>query len=169
MGFGEVAAQVFSLYGREEYEQALGVVQGARHNYPEEDNDLSFWEACLLGCAGPAKRSGSSPKVSTGENGGLRESSPTRTTLRGDAGLRDRYAGTKRRLAETTSDSERYGTSKSAVIEKILAMGGLSETERASIRLVNDLSRARRARADAVMTDDGRRLVETVPVVAVMG
>ncbi|MGH8926173.1 MAG: alpha/beta hydrolase [Acidimicrobiia bacterium] len=48
MAFEDVATRVFALYGSRDYREALTVVQNARREYPEEDNDLTFWEACLL-------------------------------------------------------------------------------------------------------------------------
>lgn len=48
VGFNEVANRVFALYDSGEYGEALTVVQNARSEYPEQDNDLTFWEACLL-------------------------------------------------------------------------------------------------------------------------
>jgi predicted esterase len=48
VGFNDVANRVFALYGSGEYGRALIVVQDARSEYPEQDNDLTFWEACLL-------------------------------------------------------------------------------------------------------------------------
>lgn len=52
-----MAAQVFSLYGDADYEAALAVAQDARTSYPEEDNTLTFWEACLLARSGRKEES----------------------------------------------------------------------------------------------------------------
>jgi len=46
--FNDIGNRVFALYGSGEYGEALIVVQNARSDYPEQDNDLTFWEACLL-------------------------------------------------------------------------------------------------------------------------
>jgi predicted esterase len=46
--FEDVANRVFALYGSGEYGEALTVIYNARSVYPEQDNDLTFWEACLL-------------------------------------------------------------------------------------------------------------------------
>ena len=48
VGFNDIGNRVFALYGSGEYGEALTVVQNARSEYPEQDNDLTFWEACLL-------------------------------------------------------------------------------------------------------------------------
>lgn len=55
MAFGEVASRVFDLYGRSEYARALATVRDARRDFPEEDHDLTFWEACLLARCGRAE------------------------------------------------------------------------------------------------------------------
>jgi predicted esterase len=46
--FQDVATRVFSLYRGADYKSALAVAQNARNSHPEEDNTLTFWEACLL-------------------------------------------------------------------------------------------------------------------------
>jgi predicted alpha/beta hydrolase family esterase len=46
--FQDVATRVFSLYREADYRSALAVAQDARLSHPEEDNTLTFWEACLL-------------------------------------------------------------------------------------------------------------------------
>lgn len=48
MTFEDVASRVFSLYREADYKSALAVAQDARLSHPEEDNTLTFWEACLL-------------------------------------------------------------------------------------------------------------------------
>lgn len=48
MTFEDVASRVFSLYRVADYKSALAVAQDARLSHPEEDNTLTFWEACLL-------------------------------------------------------------------------------------------------------------------------
>lgn len=48
MSFQDVATRVFSLYREADYESALAVALDARISHPEEDNTLTFWEACLL-------------------------------------------------------------------------------------------------------------------------
>jgi hypothetical protein len=48
VSFQQVATRVFALYGEKDYRAALDVVLDARTSHPEEDNILTFWEACLL-------------------------------------------------------------------------------------------------------------------------
>lgn len=60
MSFQQVATQVFALYGEKDYRAALDVVLDARTSHPEEDNILTFWEACLLARLG---RSGDAVEI----------------------------------------------------------------------------------------------------------
>lgn len=48
MTFEDVASRVFSFYRGADYKSALAVAQDARVSHPDEDNTLTFWEACLL-------------------------------------------------------------------------------------------------------------------------
>lgn len=52
MGFHDVANRVFALYSRQDYEAAVKVVQDARSGLPDRDNNLTFWEACILAKGG---------------------------------------------------------------------------------------------------------------------
>lgn len=52
MSFGDAVNRMFALYGQQDYEAALRVVRQARNDYPEQDNRLTFWAACLLARAG---------------------------------------------------------------------------------------------------------------------
>lgn len=52
MSFNQVAGEVSELYGRGDFIAAMALVQGARSRFPEEDNTLTFWEACLLSRTG---------------------------------------------------------------------------------------------------------------------
>ena len=57
MTFPDVAARVLSLYREDDYKAALAIAQDARISHPEEDNLITFWEACLqarLGRTGEA-------------------------------------------------------------------------------------------------------------------
>jgi GrpB-like predicted nucleotidyltransferase (UPF0157 family) len=56
-----------------------------------------------------------------------------RETLRADAELRNEYSAVKRQVAATAADIYEYGRGKDAMIQTILARGGLTEQERASI------------------------------------
>jgi predicted esterase len=55
MGFSDLANRMFGLYRDGEYEGALELVQDAYDKYPDEDNNLTFWEACLLARVGQAQ------------------------------------------------------------------------------------------------------------------
>jgi GrpB-like predicted nucleotidyltransferase (UPF0157 family) len=63
----------------------------------------------------------------------LRNHLGVRDVLRSDAALREEYASVKKRVSATASDIDDYGRGKSAVVQRILAAAGLTETERASI------------------------------------
>ena len=60
----------------------------------------------------------------------LRNHLGLRDTLRARPDLRDRYGALKQRLARTTADLEEYGRGKSALVQEILAVAGLTEAER---------------------------------------
>lgn len=85
----------------------------------------------------------------------LRNHLALRDVLSRDRELRDRYAAVKRGLAGQTLDTEHYGASKSDIIDEILAQGGLSELERATIRSGNESIVARREGDDELIADDG--------------
>ena len=56
-----------------------------------------------------------------------------RDTLRADKDLRDEYAAVKKQVGATAANIDDYGRGKNAILQKILAEGGMSDTERASI------------------------------------
>jgi GrpB-like predicted nucleotidyltransferase (UPF0157 family) len=56
-----------------------------------------------------------------------------RDTLRSNVELRDEYAEVKRTAGTTAADMFEYGRAKNAVIQKILAVAGLSDAERRAI------------------------------------
>jgi GrpB-like predicted nucleotidyltransferase (UPF0157 family) len=63
----------------------------------------------------------------------LRNHLAVRDTLRRDAGLREEYAAVKRRLGATAADIDEYVRGKNAIVLRILAAAGLSETDRSEI------------------------------------
>ncbi len=63
----------------------------------------------------------------------LRNHLVVRDTLRADADLRNEYAEVKRQVGASAANIDDYGRGKNAMVQKILAVGGLSYTERASI------------------------------------
>ena len=56
-----------------------------------------------------------------------------RDILRTDADLRQQYAAVKRRVGATAGDIDDYGRGKNAMVQRILAAAGLTDTERAAI------------------------------------
>ncbi|MEQ7123728.1 GrpB family protein [Actinopolymorpha sp. B11F2] len=63
----------------------------------------------------------------------LRNHLVVRDTLRSDADLRDEYATVKKQVGATAATIDDYGRGKNAMVQKILAEGGVSDVERASI------------------------------------
>jgi GrpB-like predicted nucleotidyltransferase (UPF0157 family) len=63
----------------------------------------------------------------------LRNHLAVRDTLRADPALREQYAAVKRRVGATAANIDEYGRGKNAMIQRILAAAGLTDTERASI------------------------------------
>lgn len=47
MEFSTVADQVYTLYGKARYSDAISLIDDARQALPEHDSRLTFWEACL--------------------------------------------------------------------------------------------------------------------------
>jgi GrpB-like predicted nucleotidyltransferase (UPF0157 family) len=56
-----------------------------------------------------------------------------RDILSADADLRSEYAAVKKQVGATAANIDDYGRGKNAVLQKILAEGGMSDAERASI------------------------------------
>lgn len=48
MGFNDLANRMFALYGKQDYQGALDVVEEARDSHGDRDTELTFWEACLV-------------------------------------------------------------------------------------------------------------------------
>jgi GrpB-like predicted nucleotidyltransferase (UPF0157 family) len=63
----------------------------------------------------------------------LRNHLAVRDTLRADPALREQYAAVKRRVGAVAANIDEYGRGKNAMIQRILAAAGLTDTERASI------------------------------------
>lgn len=63
----------------------------------------------------------------------LRNHLCVRDTLRSNPALREEYASVKRRVSATAASIEQYGRGKNAMVQRILATGGMSDAERASI------------------------------------
>jgi GrpB-like predicted nucleotidyltransferase (UPF0157 family) len=69
----------------------------------------------------------------------LRNHLGLRAILRGDQQLRDEYAAVKRQMAAATTDIDVYIDGKSAVVQRILAVAGLTDTELDEIAAINRL------------------------------
>ena len=67
----------------------------------------------------------------------LRNHLGVREVLRANAALRDEYAAVKRQAGAHAANIDEYGQAKSAVVQKILAAAGLTESERAAIASSN--------------------------------
>ncbi|MBZ5737123.1 GrpB family protein [Nocardioides mangrovi] len=63
----------------------------------------------------------------------LRNHLGVRDILRADPALRDEYSEVKRRAGAVASDIDDYGSRKNAMVQRLLAAAGLSETDRSSI------------------------------------
>jgi len=63
----------------------------------------------------------------------LRNHLAVRDILRLEPGLKEEYADVKRRVGAVATNIEEYGQGKNAIVQRILAAAGLTETERASI------------------------------------
>ena len=63
----------------------------------------------------------------------LRNHLCVRDTLRSRAALRDEYAAVKKRVAVSAATIDDYGRGKNAVVQRILAAGGMSQADRAAI------------------------------------
>jgi GrpB-like predicted nucleotidyltransferase (UPF0157 family) len=67
----------------------------------------------------------------------LRNHIGVRDVLRSDDALRTEYADVKKRLARDVDDIDEYVEGKSAVLQRILERGGLTDDERATIGEIN--------------------------------
>ena len=63
----------------------------------------------------------------------LRNHLAVQDILRADPELRERYAAVKRSAGATAADIDEYGRAKNAMVQRILAAGGLTDAERAAI------------------------------------
>lgn len=52
MDFNVMARQMFALYGKGRFDEALALLNGAQDAHPDEDGTVTFWRACLLGVSG---------------------------------------------------------------------------------------------------------------------
>jgi GrpB-like predicted nucleotidyltransferase (UPF0157 family) len=85
----------------------------------------AFWE--------PERLIGTDTYVVVENLRALRNHLAVRDALRANAALRQEYGVTKKRVGATAVDIYEYGAGKNEVVQRILAVAGLSETERTSI------------------------------------
>jgi GrpB-like predicted nucleotidyltransferase (UPF0157 family) len=90
-------------------------------------------EAHGLGFKEPDRLAGTNTYVIAAGSLSLRNHLAVRDTLRADPVLREEYAAVKRRLGATAADIDEYRRGKNATVQRILAAGGLTDAERASI------------------------------------
>lgn len=81
----------------------------------------------------PARLAGTNTYVVVDGSLALRNHLAVRTILRRDPDLRDAYAAVKRHVAASAAKIDEYGRGKTAFIQRMLALAGLSEAERAAI------------------------------------
>ena len=57
MDFNAVTQRMFALYGQERYDEAITLLEEAAAEFPDRDQGITFWRACLLGVSGRAAES----------------------------------------------------------------------------------------------------------------
>lgn len=82
----------------------------------------------------PARLAGTNTYVVVNGSLSLRNHLCLRDALRADAVLRDEYAAVKKTAATVASNIDEYGKLKSPIIQRILAIGGLSAEELSSVQ-----------------------------------
>jgi GrpB-like predicted nucleotidyltransferase (UPF0157 family) len=85
----------------------------------------AFWE--------PDRLAGTNTYVVVAGSLALRNHLAVRDTLRADPDLRAEYGEVKKRIGAMAADIYEYGAGKNDTVQRILAVSGLSEEERASI------------------------------------
>ena len=81
----------------------------------------------------PERLAGTNTYIVVAGSLALRNHLAVRETLRANADLLREYAAVKRRAGATAANIDDYGHAKNATVQKILAVAGLTQTERASI------------------------------------
>ena len=81
----------------------------------------------------PARLAGTNTYVIVDGSLSLRNHLAVRDALRADPALREQYAAVKRQVGAMAANIDEYGRGKNAVIQRILAVAGLTDAERASI------------------------------------
>lgn len=81
----------------------------------------------------PERLSGTNTYVVVSGSLSLRNHIAVRDILRSDEALREEYSEVKKRVAATAGDIYEYGRGKNSTVQRILAVAGMTEVERASI------------------------------------
>jgi GrpB-like predicted nucleotidyltransferase (UPF0157 family) len=81
----------------------------------------------------PARLPGTHTYVVVAGSLALRNHLAVRDLLRRDVVLREEYGAVKRRVGATAADSDAYVAGKNAAVQRLLAVAGLDEAERATI------------------------------------
>jgi GrpB-like predicted nucleotidyltransferase (UPF0157 family) len=81
----------------------------------------------------PERLAGTNTYLIAASSLSLRNHLAVRDTLRANQDLRRRYAEVKKRAGATAANIDDYGRAKNAMVQEILAAGGLTDAERASI------------------------------------
>ncbi len=81
----------------------------------------------------PPRLAGTNTYVMVDGSLSLRNHLAVRDVLRANPHLRQEYAAVKRRAGATAANIDDYGRAKNAMVQQILAAGGLTDAERASI------------------------------------
>jgi GrpB-like predicted nucleotidyltransferase (UPF0157 family) len=81
----------------------------------------------------PERLAGTNTYVIVAGSLSLRNHLAVREALRRDPRLREEYAAIKRLVGATSATIDEYGRGKNAMVQQILAAGGLTEAERASM------------------------------------
>ena len=81
----------------------------------------------------PARLAGTNTYVIVDGCLSLRNHLAVRDVLRADSTLRDEYAAVKRSAGARAANIDEYGQAKTAMVQRLLAAAGLTESDRASI------------------------------------
>lgn len=81
----------------------------------------------------PVRLCGTNTYVVVNGSLSLRNHLAVRDTLRLDAGLRSEYGAVKKRVAAVAANIDDYGQGKNRMVQRILAVAGLTDEERTSI------------------------------------
>jgi len=81
----------------------------------------------------PARLAGTNTYIVVQGSLSLRNHLCVRDVLRRNAALRDEYASVKKSIGAEAMDIDEYGKGKNTMVQRILAAGGMSDADRASV------------------------------------